>query len=485
MTQPSSRQVTTSMLWSLVRVWGNRLGGLLIFLVLARLLSPSDFGVYAALWAILFFVELFADLGLGDALIQRQEIDQKLINSVFLVNLGLAVSIYGIIWLVAPPLSAWAGSPEIALPLQIAAISIVLNALGYCQLALCRRNFAYRWLAVRSLVATAVSGIFGVALAFAGYGYWALVVQFVVMALINVVVLWLKPVWRPSMDFSLSGVIALLPYSARLTGSRIFEASSTRLFELGIGALLGAAALGVYSIGSRITQIAMQMLSNVVLDVAHATLSRLAKDENRFREAYLQGLSLTAMVAVPAFVIFAALAPDICVVLFGQQWSQSAPVLHALALFGAIQALQYMNGAALNASGHAGKNLIMSIPKLIVSGVMLFCFSNYGITFLAQGFALGCALFLPLSFLLAKKVIDFSWLGMFNRILPLLAASAGAYIVVEGGRYQFISGVVPNIGTLFVLLISGIVAYLLCLFLLAPSRLRETIAFISAARSGS
>jgi O-antigen/teichoic acid export membrane protein len=265
----------------------------------------------------------------------------------------------------------------------------------------------------------------------------------------------------------------------------VLEASATRLFELGISAMLGAAALGIYSVGSRITQIAMQMLSNVVLDVAHATLSRLACDRARLREAYFQGLSLTAMIAVPAFVIFAALAPEVCVVLFGQQWSESSPVLHALALFGAIQALQYMNGSALNATGHSGKNLILSIPKLFVSGVMLLCYSSDGIVTLAQGFAFGCALFIPLSFVLAKIVIGFEWKDVFRNVFPFLVACGFSYGTVVVARHQFLMQVAPNFLILIGLLIASVGTYALCLFFLAPSRLRQTMAFIVSSENKS
>ena len=156
MSSSLQKQVISGLLWSIVRVWGNRLGGLLIFYILARLLTPEEFGIYAAVVAILLFLEVFTEQGLADAIIQCSEVERTQLNTVFLVNLATALVIFLALWLLAPQVAQWMSMPSIELPLRIASLVVVLNAVGVCQLALHRRQFAYRWLAIRTLIATVI-----------------------------------------------------------------------------------------------------------------------------------------------------------------------------------------------------------------------------------------------------------------------------------------------------------------------------------------
>jgi O-antigen/teichoic acid export membrane protein len=475
-------RVFNSLLWAAVRVWGNRLGGLLVFFILARLLTPEDFGVYASLWALLLFLEVLSELGIGDALIQKEEIDQTLLNTAFFTSAGIAVAIYAAIWLLAPTFAALMDQPILSTPLRIAALAILFNALGYCQLALCRRNFQYRWLAVRTLLATLIGGIVGVTLAFTGYGYWALVWQYVLTALVGLLMLWVKPNWLPTRSLSLRSLRVLLPYSSKLTASRILENISTRGFELGITYFLGARTLGVYSVGSRITLIAMQLLSSVVLDVAHAGLSRIATDKERLRNAYLTGLKLSSTFAVPAFIVMAATAEQICTVVFGPQWADSGPILRLISLLAALQAVQYMNGAVLNATGHTGQTMLLSFLKAIAAAVSLLGFYSHGIEGLTIAFVLGQVLVTPISFYMSARHIDCSLAATLKALSPAAAASLICYLLLSygGAHLPLHDGILK----LLALAVLGMALYLGTLFALAPKQLLGLVSVIRHASKG-
>ncbi len=469
MSEVNARRVFSSILWSVVRVWGNRLGGLVVFLVLARLLSPEDFGIFASLWAVMMFFEIFTDLGMGDALVQRESVNQALINSVFLLNLSLACGICGVIFFTAEPISTLFGAEQLATPLVVSSVAVVFNALGYCQLALCRRNFQYRWLAARSLVATFASGAVGIALALSGYGHWALVAQFVLMAFVNLVMLWIRPVWVPTLKFDLHGLKALLPYSSKLAGSRILDAGSTRFFELGLGALLGSVALGVYSVGSRITQIAMQMLSSVVLDVAHSALSRVSSSTEKLQSAYLNGVLLSSMVAVPAFVILSALSHEICETVFGPQWVQSGEILWAVALLSAVLSVQYMNGAVLSATGKTGRVFVISLCKLLAALAALYFGFGSGVDGVAYLFLFFNLFVAPVSFYFGIRAIDLRVGVLLRELWPFLVASIFVYFIIDFSR-EYVHSVAASWFTLLLLAFLGLVVYVFSLLLTARRR---------------
>lgn len=471
-----------SLIWAAVRIWGNRLGGLVIFFILARLLTPADFGVYASLWALLLFLEVFSELGLGDALIQTRETNQTLLNSAFFASAGIAVCIYTSIWMLAPTFAALMQQPNLSTPLRIASLSILFNALGYCQLALCRRNFQYRWLAARTLTATLLGGTAGVILAFTGFGYWALVCQYVLSALVNLVMLWVKPNWIPTLDVSFSSLKPLLPFSSKLTVSRLLESSSARGFELGVGYFLGSLSLGIYSVGSRITSIAMQLLSSVVLDVAHSGLSRIADDRAKLRSAYLTGLQLTSTLAVPAFVILAATAQQVCTVVFGPQWTESGPILRIISLLAALQAVQYMNGAVLNATGRTGRTMLLSLLKAVAAAVSLIGFYSHGIYGLAIAFAVGQLFVTPVSFHVCKQAIDCPIGPIFRALYPACIASLVAYQLTSYGAEHL----PVHIGALKLLILGalGMVSYMVTMLVIAPKQISGLISTIKHARKG-
>lgn len=460
------KQVISGLLWSIVRVWGNRLGGLLIFYILARLLTPEEFGIYAAVVAILLFLEVFTEQGLADAIIQCSEVERTQLNTVFLVNLATALVIFLALWLLAPQVAQWMAMPSIELPLRIASLVVVLNAVGVCQLALHRRQFAYRWLAIRTLIATVISGALGIALALAGYGIWALIVQYLLMSAISLVFLWIKPLWRPGLEFSFAGLGQLMRFSLKLTVSRLFDSASSRFFELAIGAWMGAATLGIYSVGARVYTIVLQLLSSVVLDVAHGGFSRLATDKERFLDAYYKSVIATAAIAVPVFVILAAVSQEFCVALFGVRWIESAPVLKLLALLGALQAVQSFNGAAINALGFSGVALVITIAKALATLTVLFFFGHQDLIQLVTAFVLGQLIVSPLCFVLGKRHVGFSWTKLAQILWPFLFASALSYASVALARYELSIDFVW--WRLIVLSSIGVATYLILVQLIEP-----------------
>lgn len=427
MTESLRGKIFSGLIWSAVRVWGNRLGGLLVFFILARLLSPTEFGVYAAVWAILLFLEVFTEQGMADAIVQAPEIAPGQLNAVFLVNFAASLAICGGVVLLAPEIATWLAMPTIEYPLQVASASIVLNALGFCQLALYRRQFLYKWLAMRGLLATLLSGGVGIGLAVQGFGVWALIVQYITAAFCNLLLLWIRPLWRPSRSVSWRGFAQLLRFSSKLLFSRVLEAGNARVFELAIGAWLGAAMLGLYSVGSRVHQIVIQLLSSVVLDVGLSGFSRLAGDPPRFTQAYYKAITATTAIAMPIFIILAAVAPEFCVAVFGRQWQASGPILQWLAILGAVQSIQYINGAAITALGRSDKTLIITCAKTAATLAILVYFGHGDLLKLVEAFVYGQLLVSPLGFALGKAQIGFRWRTLFAKAWPYVIAAGAAY----------------------------------------------------------
>ena len=247
-----------------VRNWGSRLMSLLTFMVLARFVSPAEVGLLAAAMIVLAFAELFVEQGFVSAIVQRPEITPAQVSAAFVLNLTLAGAAFVAVVAWTPAIASAMRIDALTQILPVAALVIPLHALGFCQLAMCQRHFAYKAIAVRTLVSQALAGVLAIVLVVLGYGVWALIAQALVTAALNSLLLWLKPQWRPTrrLDFAgLKPIVCVQRAGARLA---CLNYGNTQLVQILLAASMGPAPLGLYLVGVRVYQTLMQLFSSAV-----------------------------------------------------------------------------------------------------------------------------------------------------------------------------------------------------------------------------
>lgn len=443
---PLRAQVISSLVWSAVRNWGSRLVSLITFVVLARYVDPRDMGLVAAALALMAFVEIFTEQGLGSAIVQRPEVTPALLNAAFAANLAAALVATVLIVAGAPWIARLMGTPELTDVLRVVSISLIFTALGFCQLAMCMRNFQYKWLAVRTLLATGISGVIGLWMVVEGYGVWGLVAQAVLVAAINTFIMWLKPQWRPSTTFDFAGLRSMLPYSANVFASQLFNYGNTRFIEIFLAATLGPVALGIYAVGMRIHQSLMQLLSSTVLEVAHSGFSRLAGDRVRLLAAYHEASVASAALAAPVLLLTGLLAPEVAEVVYGQRWLDSAAIMLPMSVLGAVQTMQFYNGGVLNAIGKPSLTLVINIGKLIATVVSLLATAGQPLVTVVWAFVIGQLCVSPLSYGLARRGFGLPLLETGRRLAPFLLGHAAMALAVFGLRGTgVIDGASPSV----------------------------------------
>ena len=369
----AQRHIARAVAWSLLRTWGGRLIGFFVYFQLARLLTPADIGLFAAGFALLVLMELLVDQGLLHAVVQRPQLSDGLLNAVFITNLLLALGLAGLLALAAPAIERWMQAPGLASVVVVSSAAVAFTALGLCQEALARRALDFQALALRTLASTSISGVVAVGMAWNGYGVWALVLQFVLASSINTLMLWVRPRWRPSWAFDVAGLGQLLRFGWHVLAARLVGYAGTRGLDLMVGVLLGPVALGLFSVGSKLQFICLQLLGTALVDVAYPAFSRLQGDAARLRSAHLSAVQSVSMVAMPLWALLFLCAPEAIEVAFGPRWAEAVPVLQAMALIGALQVLNQFDSAALNASGHPSRSfqlgLLRSLAALAAVGL--------------------------------------------------------------------------------------------------------------------
>lgn len=475
MTSPLKDKVRSGLIWSAIQSWAVRLSSLILFIFLARLLQPSEIGLFAAANVVILLLNLIADQGLSEAVVQRKEVSEAQLFTVFLVNMLLALLVAALAFLIAPYISIKMGMSQLTDILRVAVFAVPMSAFAFGQLSIARRQFDYRGIALISLASTIISGSIALLFALLGAGVWSLVAQALVSSTATATLLWFKPRWKPSFTTDFAGIFPLLSYGLNRLATNLLDFFSTRYVEVFLATTLGPVALGIYSVGVRIHQALLQSLSAAILDVAHNAFSRLNLDSKKLLDAYYDSVSLTAAFAVPIFALVGGAAPLLTRTLFGETWADSADVMRLMAVLGAIQVIQYYNGTIYNAIGRPSIGLLLMPIKIALIVVGLHLSRGMSVEYVVGVFVLSHLPITPLSFLLVRHLVGVSLWLLILRMWPFLLSSlltgiSLAFFVDWLSRFEFL----PLL-KLLIALGGGAALYILLLMILSRHHLASTL----------
>jgi len=402
--------------WSGIQRTGGQAIGLAAFIVLSRLLPPSTFGLLALANVYLLVALLFVEQGVSQAIIQRREVSPEHLDAAFSLSLALAALLTLLTVALAGPLAQVFNEPTLEPVLRWLSVTLLLSGLRATQAAVLQRQLRFRELAVRTTVAESIGGTVGIAMAVAGMGVWSLVGQAVARSLAGVVVLWRVSDWRPHLKFGLRPVRDITRFGLPVLGDRLVWLVQGKADDLVIGLVLGATALGYYSVGYRMLTYVTMLLAGTIQAVALPVLSLLQQDLGRFRHTFLTMLHYLALGAFPVFVGIAVVSPDIVPVLFGPQWAPSVPVMQVLALAGAAKILPLATGTALVARGHPGLQLRLNLVTTLLAVLGYVAVVGRGIVAVASVHLIVGLLVIPLHAGLLRSVFDIRPRAYFSAI---------------------------------------------------------------------
>jgi O-antigen/teichoic acid export membrane protein len=427
-------KVARGLLWTIVDNWGRQLLGLAVFVVLANLLTDVDFGLVALATVFVAFAQIFVDQGLSDAVVQRRVLERAHIDSAFWVSMtmGGLLAVAGV--LLAYPIAAVLGEPRLVPILQVLSLSFVLTALSSVQMALLRREMAFRSLALRALFAISGGGVVGIAMAFMGFGAWALVGQQLAQAGLSVAALWRVSPWRPGRGISGRHFRELFGFSRNVVGSDVLTFLSRNTDNLLIGVVLGLAPLGLYAVAYRLLDSTGSILIGISRKLAFPTFSRLQHDRERMTRAYFRVSRASGVIIVPGYIGMALIAPELTPVLFGEQWQASGPVAAVLFLVGPVAGLQTFGFALLNAAGHPGVVFRFRLVTTVGNVIGFALAVPFGILAVAAAFTLRGYLLFPLHAYWVRRYAGVAPLDYVAQLRGLFIATGLMAAVLVGLR---------------------------------------------------
>ena len=474
--------------WAAAETWGQQLVNFVIFAVLARLLGPEAYGLLALAMVIPALGELILMRGgWGEALIQRQTLEPAHVDSVFWLLVVLSCLIGALTALGAWPLALAFGVPDLAPLIPWLALTIPLAALYAVPDALMRRELRFAPLAARTLLATTLGGVTGIAAALMGYGVWSLVVQQVVQRAVATAALWLACAWRPSWRFSRRHYGELHRFSVASLGERLLIYADEFVPRLILGHYLGPVALGYYVLARKLLDLMTEALVQPFVKVAMPVFAHLQDDALKARRILVDGTRLAAAIAFPAFAGLALVAPDLLPVAFGEPWRPAVPATQVLALVGLTLPMSYFAAALMRGRGRAGWQLLIGAVGTVLIVVGVASAGPFGLVAAAVAIMARFFLLVPLRLAVARRVLGADVVGQTRACLPFLGAT-GVMALAVGGWYVLDLGLDPLPSLVCAVALGG-ATYALAVAVFAPAFVRDLGGLVrttlGAARTGA
>lgn len=408
--------------------YGSYVGGRVLVLastaILARVLTPEDFGLVALALIFISLLETVSDLGVSQALIVAPATAlRERAQTAFAFGVALGTGLAIVVTALSPLAAAFFDEPELTAILPVLGANFVLRSLGNTHYALAQRRLEFRSRSAAELGDVAVRGATGIGLALAGFGAWSLVIGYLAGTVALVVILWALVPFRPAGLPRRAHLRPLLRFGGTLSAVDIVAAIIANVDYLMVGRVLGTASLGLYSLGFRLPELLIVNLSVVagrVLFPALATVSGARRGE-----AFLRSLRYSAMLSLPLAGAMAMLAEPLTLALFGDQWRGSVDPMRVLTLYAFFVAVGIPAGALYKATGRADILLKLAIPRAVLLIVALLIFVDDGIVAVAACQAGVAALFACIGLGLATRFIPVGFGDIFGAVLAPAIAAVG------------------------------------------------------------
>jgi O-antigen/teichoic acid export membrane protein len=399
-------------------------------IILARLLTPQDYGLIDMATVVIGFVEYFKDLGLSAATIQKQKINHQQVSTLFWINLGVSCLVGLIVASIAPLIAAFYHEPllkEITFGL---AVNFIFGGLTVQHQALLKRQMQFTSLAKVEIMSSTIGVVVGIASAYYGLKYWALVLMLMATAIANTLGVWVECGWRPGLPSFNSGVRSMLAYGGNLTGFSLVNYFSRNLDNVLIGSYWGSQQLGLYAQAYRLLLLPIQQINNPIDSVALPTLSSLQTDLEKYSRYYYKAILLITAVGMPIVGFMFACTKPLILTLLGEQWSEAILIFRCLAPAAFIGTINVAEGWVYQSLGSTNRMFRWGIISSVCNAIIFIFSVREGVVNLAISYSVYLILVKPVSIIYCYRGTPLKITTLIQTIYrPAIAAIAAAIVV--------------------------------------------------------
>lgn len=401
-----------------------------VSIVLARLLSPEDYGLIGIITIFITIFNAILDGGLSTALIRKKDLTDTDCNTVFYSNIVLSIFLSLTLFFSAPLIARFFERPELVDLVKVMSSLLVINAFSIVQQSLLTKNINFKTQTIISVVANVSSGVVGIALAFAGFGVWALVAQQLSARLFTTILLWVLNKWLPKFVFSWDSFKELFGFGWKLLVTRVLSSLWGQLYQGIIGKCYSPATLGLYTRAVQYGQLFSTGVSDVVLKVSLPVMSSIQDDRERLLRGTRKIIKTTMFVTFLVMMIMAASAKSLIFVLIGEKWLPCVPMLQILCFNLVMNPLCYINENLLTVEGRSDKLLLLQVYKIVITIIPLLLGIFVGIYWMLVGSAVVSWIAIVLYTYYTNIYFDYSFKDQLKDIKPSILFSLGIAVPV-------------------------------------------------------
>ncbi len=430
--------------WNMLEGTGTQIISFIVFLVLARILDPEDFGLVAMATISLAFFRIFKEFGFAAAIVQREDLKTGHIDTAFWTDILVNGTMMAITFFSAKWVANLYNEPRLEVILQVLSLLFFTAAFSQVQSAILRRNLDFKTLAIRTLAAEVIGGITAISCALSGWGVWSLVVKSLTSSFVGTLILWGLSNWRPGLKISKDYFMDLFGFSINMFAANIVNFFGSKSDSFFIGYFLGSVNLGYYTIAQRLILLLTEFLGGAVNKVAWPIFARLQDNPEKIRSGFYSASQILALIVMPIFLGIFAVAEDLVPLMFGSQWDKSIPILKILVFVGIINSMNKMYDSIIVSMGRSGIWLSLRTAISISNMFSFFIALRWGLTGVALAYVIVAYLYLPVYLYTLNVLVNIKTSKYFRVLITPVAAATLMIFSIFEIKKLLLNIIIPN-----------------------------------------
>lgn len=438
--------------WSSIERFSTQGVQFLIMIIMARLLTPKDYGLIGMLAIFLAVAQSLIDSGFSQALIRKQDRTDVDNSTVFYFNIVVSSALYLILFIAAPFVADFYNQPELTSVMRVVCLGVILNSLAVVQRALLTVRIDFKTQAKASLSAAVISGCIGIVLAYCGFGVWSLVVQQLLNLSVNTLLLWIFSKWRPIAVFSWKSFHELFAFGSKLLASGLLDTLYRNIYPIVIGKLFSASSLGHYTRAQQFSEFPSSNVTGIIQRVTYPILCGIQDETERLETVYRKFLKLSAFIIFPLMIGMSAVARPFIDIVLGTQWGFCGQLLQIICFAMMWYPIHAINLNLLQVKGRSDLFLRLEIIKKILGITVLCITAPFGLVVMCYGQIFNSIVALVINTYYTGKLINVGFIMQMKDLLPTILLSLimfGAILLVNGfieaNMYRLVIGVLVGI----------------------------------------
>ncbi len=417
------QKTATGLKWSSIESFSSQGISFVIGIIIARILSPSDYGIIGM---ILIFTEVsavFINGGFSAALIRKQNRTESDLSTVFYYNIAVSLFFYLVLFVSAPYIAAFYDSPVLTMVVRVVSLNMVIGALGSIQSTILNIAIDFKTQTKITVITLIITGTIGISMAYNGYGVWALVFQGLASTVISTVLLWFFIGWKPKLVFSLNSFKELFGFGSKLMLSGLLDTVYRNIYQVVIGKKFTSAELGFFTRAKGLAQLPSSNITNIIQRVTFPVLSEMQDNITQLGNNYRKLLKMSAFIIFPLMMLLFGLAEPLIKILLTDKWLPAVPMLQVLCFSYMFYPIHAINLNLLQVKGRSDLFLRLEIIKKVMITIVLFATAPFGVLVMCYGIIVTSVLALIINTFYTGKLINVGFFKQIKDIFPIMILS--------------------------------------------------------------